>query len=271
MGIIDGNLERNMSFQPENVSEQAHAFKYKYPKLPPKPNTTRMIRLLPHEDKSAPIECEIFDYDLSEVENGGHVYEALSYVWGSEVRYHTIRVNGCDLAVTSNLHAALLHLRNHRLQRTLWIDAISIDQGDTEEKSKQIPIMRNIYAQAQQVVVWLGEAIGGGDGAIEQIRCLAEGQAASSGMSVLEKDYDACLSLLGRDWFERVCVGQYPNLQKNNTTHSGNRCFRKSVWRDVYRSCAVRFKSTAMYSVRASAGWIFLRNWKPRSTQSLFS
>ena len=55
---------------------------FTYPTLPPEFNTTRMIRLLPHEDRNARIECELSDYSLSEMGDGKHLYEALSYVWG---------------------------------------------------------------------------------------------------------------------------------------------------------------------------------------------
>lgn len=167
-----------------------------------------MIHLLPNENRLAPLECELFDYDLSAKHDERHLYEALSYTWGTENKLQSIIVNGCTFPVTANLHAALLHLRNHRLQRTLWVDAICIDQDMSAEKSKQVPLMRMIYAQAQQVVVWLGEAIEDGDKAIERIRCLAEGQNGPSDQEMVENQDTCCRRLLQRDWFERVLVLQ---------------------------------------------------------------
>jgi len=38
----------------------------------------------------------------------------------------------------------------------MWIDAICINQGDDEEKSKQVTRMRDVYKLARRVVVWLG-------------------------------------------------------------------------------------------------------------------
>jgi hypothetical protein len=38
----------------------------------------------------------------------------------------------------------------------LWIDAISIDQGNPREKANQIPLMGDIYSNAQEVLGWLG-------------------------------------------------------------------------------------------------------------------
>ncbi|KAL7954059.1 heterokaryon incompatibility domain-containing protein [Trichoderma compactum] len=40
---------------------------------------------------------------------------------------------------------------------TLWIDGISIDQTPTAERSAQVALMRDIYKQVAEVVVWLGE------------------------------------------------------------------------------------------------------------------
>ncbi|KAB8201325.1 heterokaryon incompatibility protein-domain-containing protein [Aspergillus parasiticus] len=195
---------------------------FTYPTLPQEPYTTRMIRLLPHEDKSAPIQCELFNYDLSETGDGTHLYQALSYVWGSEIKPETIILNGCTFQVTTNLHTALLYLRNRQLERILWVDAICINQDEEDhghEKSKQIPLMRTIYAQAERVIVWLGDATENGDKALEEISCL--GEAAGNGDEASDeapveapyyedpiKHSDACLRLLQRDWFSRIWVLQ---------------------------------------------------------------
>ena len=221
-----------MSPNPERTSHITPP-SFTYPTLPQEPYTTRMIRLLPHKDKSAPIQCELFNYDLSETGTGTHLYQALSYVWGSEEKPESIILNGCTFHVTRNLHSALLHLRNRQLERTLWIDAICINQDEEDqghEKSKQIPLMRTIYGQAERVIVWLGDATENGDKALEVIRCF--GEAAEDGDTVPEENgdktleetwcleegqnttstldnpenYDACLRLLRRDWFSRIWV-----------------------------------------------------------------
>ncbi|KAK6824310.1 hypothetical protein RU639_005018 [Aspergillus parasiticus] len=198
-----------MSPEPECTSHTTLP-PFTYPTLPQELYTTRMIRLLPHEDKSAPIQCELFNYDLSETGDGMHLYQALSYVWGSEMKPESIILNGCIFHVTANLHAALSHLRNRQFEKILWVDAICINQDEEDqgnEKSKQIPLMRTIYAQAERVIVWLGDATENGDKALEVIRCLAEEQDTSSTLNTSE-NYDACLCLLQRDWFSRIWVLQ---------------------------------------------------------------
>ncbi|RAL02265.1 HET domain-containing protein [Aspergillus ibericus CBS 121593] len=175
-----------------------------YSPLPPK-SYTRMIRLLPDEDKDAPIRCELFSYNLSRSSNGGHLYEVFSYVWGSPARSRSIILNGCSFLIMESLHTALLHLRDTQLDRVLWVDAISINQDDDSEKSKQIPLMRMIYAQARRVVVWLGMGWGYGDKALELLGSLGRKQNPES---INEKDRERCEALLQRDWFRCIWVLQ---------------------------------------------------------------
>lgn len=181
---------------------------FKYPPLPQGSGNTRMVLLLPHERKEAELECKLFNYTLSQNSGRNHLYEALSYVWGSDAKPKSIKLDGYTFPVTSNLHAALVNLRDHQLGRVLWIDAISIDQHNNNEKSSQIPFMRTIYAQAAHVIVWLGEALEDGDKALEKIRFLGAGPDMTS----QKADY-ACLRLLERKWFRRVWVRNAHSFQ----------------------------------------------------------
>jgi hypothetical protein len=58
---------------------------------------------------------------------------------------------------TVNLDCALQRLRDTRGARTLWIDALCIDQNNTEEKNRPVAIMGEIYRNSSQVLIWLGE------------------------------------------------------------------------------------------------------------------
>src|SRR6201996_1693119 len=51
-------------------------------------------------------------------------YTALSCAWGADDFYYSITVNRREVAVTTNLYAALQHLRHATLPILLWIDAI---------------------------------------------------------------------------------------------------------------------------------------------------
>ena len=64
------------------------------------------------------------------------------------------------LQVTTNLELALRYLRRGDCARTLWIDALCIDQENEDEKTIQIQQMDWIYANASPVVIWLGDCHG---------------------------------------------------------------------------------------------------------------
>lgn len=133
---------------------------YRYSPLTTGSRSIRLIRLLPGSDE-ADIYCKIFHFDLKE---SRHIfnYEALSYVWGDASERKRIYITEGDssrsyLDVTVNLYSALCHLRDHGLERFMWIDAICVNQEDLEERSSQVGLMASIYASATRVVVWLGE------------------------------------------------------------------------------------------------------------------
>lgn len=110
----------------------------------------RMVEILPARP-SEELRCEINHGSWFSSQ-----YEALSYTWECERR----RTEGCwvgdkVLNLTPTLRRALLDLRREDQSRRIWIDAISINQNDKDEKSIQVAQMTNIYKNAQNVVVWL--------------------------------------------------------------------------------------------------------------------
>ncbi|KAK3334841.1 heterokaryon incompatibility protein-domain-containing protein, partial [Neurospora tetraspora] len=173
----------------------------------------RLLQLLPSENEDAAIHCRFFPTTLDS--KGTRPYEALSYVWGSESKPCSISINGCDLPVGENLHAALLHLRDHSIERTIWIDAICINQEDEEEKGHQVQSIAKIYAKASRVIVWLGEEAAGSDQALEEIRMAGERDQALEEIRIAAKlstkrldNKAGILALLQRPWFQRIWVLQ---------------------------------------------------------------
>ena len=79
------------------------------------------------------------------------------------------------LQVTSNLELALRHLRWEKRARTLWIDALCINQRDDAEKLIQFQRIDVVYANASPVVVWLGGYHGLGEADICAGTSLQEG------------------------------------------------------------------------------------------------
>lgn len=117
------------------------------------------IRLLkPIRQKSKELSYEIVHVSLSSKPN----YAALSYTWGLPGDTHHILLNGQVLPVRQNLHEALQQLQESKwVDKYLWVDAISINQGTNpdalQERSSQITLMKEIYEQAEKVLVWLGK------------------------------------------------------------------------------------------------------------------
>ncbi|KAI8623717.1 heterokaryon incompatibility protein-domain-containing protein [Xylariaceae sp. FL1651] len=163
------------------------------------------------------LDTVIFEYPPQKLNEGIHLYEALSYVWGSEHNQQPAYIQSDDkidrcLLVTANLHTALSNLRDPYFVRTIWIDAICINQKSNEEKGQQVQSMPKIYAKASCVIVWLGEAAARSDQALKEILNAADQRHTNSVIGQLAtttpQNQQAILALLKRPWFERIWVLQ---------------------------------------------------------------
>lgn len=176
---------------------------YCYGDLPS--DTIRLLRLLPHEDRTEPIQCQLFNYSLGDPDTRTHPYDALSYVWGDLDKHQSISISECILPVTVKLHEALSRLRYRSIERIIWVDAVCINQDNDQEKEKQIQLMAKIYGQASRVVVWLGETADNSDLAFETIRSAAGGKKLVNPVSN-RKAQQSISTLLQRPWFRRIWV-----------------------------------------------------------------
>lgn len=116
----------------------------------------RLLTLLPGP-RDADIQCLLNVADLDGIvreEDAG--FEALSYVWGDVSKTTPIQIANAIGDIGQNLRSALLHLRYENRPRTLWVDAVCINQKDLDECSSQVAMMGDIYSKATRVVVWLG-------------------------------------------------------------------------------------------------------------------
>lgn len=127
-----------------------------YDALDTRNNEIRLITLQPVSANDDTVHCSISTRALA----NGQPYEALSYCWGDDNNRHDIVLQGRHWNVTENLFMALKRLRNPNAPRVLWVDALSINQSDVEEKNLQIPLMPDIYRTAEQVIAWIGEGDG---------------------------------------------------------------------------------------------------------------
>lgn len=102
----------------------------------------RLLHLQPISGK-APIKCTVTHAKLEE----DIKYEALSYMWGS-TDSKIIEISGFEVPVRINLWNALYHLAPSSGIRTLWIDAICINQENDFERNHQVAQMGRVYSQA---------------------------------------------------------------------------------------------------------------------------
>jgi hypothetical protein len=80
--------------------------------------------------------------------------------------------------VTENLYAFLVKVRDdkshaHGSGRSYWIDAICINQKDSEEQTRQVNMMADIYRSAEFVHAWLGNEDSDTGMAFQLMRALA--------------------------------------------------------------------------------------------------
>lgn len=141
-------------------------------------------------------------------------YEALSYAWGDPAIRQTVRCGDKAARITTNLFNALRHLRDPTQRRSLWADALCINQEDIQERSRQVQLMGTIYSTAKRTIIWLGEEAEEVKGSLEILqRALLmrpERRSTYHGIwdTFLLRQCAPLYSLLSRPWFQRKWVVQ---------------------------------------------------------------
>lgn len=140
------------SREPTLESTETPSVPFVYEPLRRDIDSIRLLTLLPSSTTSSVIHCT-----LSATTFGSKpLYTALSYTWGPPATTHSIVINSHTVPLRENLYWALFYLRQSS-PRSLWIDALCIDQSSNEDKEYQIRLMDYIYNRAETVVVWLGK------------------------------------------------------------------------------------------------------------------
>ena len=86
-------------------------------------------------------------------------YKALSYTWNEgegEDKCVRGRLNDEEHDIKSNLYKALCQLCSSHAGGLVWADALCINQGNKEEKSRLVQRMDEVYHNASEVIIWLG-------------------------------------------------------------------------------------------------------------------
>lgn len=199
---------------------------YQYAPIHLEGRTTRLLRL--RKGTGPNIECELFEawldrQDLVE-------YEALSYCWGGMELEELVMIDRKVLQIIRNLYWALRNLRSASIDRILWVDALCINQANTDERRHQVEQMGRVYSQAAQVLIWLGTATDDIKVLFQSLKKMEQelskipSQNRSSGYGQLWhslqlkqralhwslelRQHAGLVTLLQRDWFKRVWILQ---------------------------------------------------------------
>lgn len=139
--------------QRQSESFEAKPCSYTYNSLAG-PENIRLFVLEPSTCSDAPLCLSFREGHLRELEGQ---YEAISYTWGGPILTCSLQLpdNSC-IWITRNLDLALRRFRRSNRDRSLWADAVCINQQDSQEKAFQIPLMTQVFSGARRVLVWLG-------------------------------------------------------------------------------------------------------------------
>lgn len=188
-------------------------------------SSIRLLLLEPGQENE-PICCQLSTVDL----DTRPIYEAISYCWGGPPDERKIICEQGTLPVTKNLYDALHQFRDLEKARTLWADAICINQEDLVERTQQVPLMRRIYEQCSQCIVWLGVDEQDDYSAsqllikLSQLRSAQRSQSRGkpwSRLTTTPHQWGSFRKLLDRPWFIRMWTLQEIILPQRAVILSG--------------------------------------------------
>lgn len=221
-------------------------------------------------------------------------YEALSYVWGDPAKTESMTLNGVTFGLSANLKDALINLRERDTERTLWVDALCINQDDETEKHREVMRMRAIYYSAKRVVVWLGDAVFDSNMAIEwaeqihlhfkayltRLGVQDEGEGIFDWIRETQRfqmveafgllmpyhalRWKALHRLLSRPWFGRAWTLQELVVARSSLMLCGNRAVKWEVLELAIEVCEVTTRPRTKSSTPAPDSQ--LSSWHPQPT-----
>jgi hypothetical protein len=190
-------------------------------------DSIRLVHLLPGVEADM-INCRTEEVTLSQVPQ----YFAISYTWGPPKETDIIALNGQPFSIRRNLWDLLQHFRLPHQSRTLWIDAICINQSSIPERNAQVRIMGRIFAQAECVLVWLGEEDDGSDKAMKTLGRFDHQELSPEDFDQTRRWKKEITALMRRNYWSRTWVIQELFLASQLEVH----CGKTSIsWRALER------------------------------------
>lgn len=226
-----------------SVHIMSSGMEYQWKKLPG-PRFFRLLQLLGYDDDGS----IVFSLEPAEIDASPN-YTAISYTWGERILTHKALCDGKQVPVTASVHALCTHLlENHDASKTIWIDAICIDQRNPNERAQQVLLMKDIFSRASLTIVWLGEPdepslvpsmIQLGEKIIDMTKRVTPRRLASEdfekyGLPPIEDlAWKTLAKLFCHPWFERVWIAQEYILARELTFLYGNHWQSHSYYVDI--------------------------------------
>ncbi len=139
--------------------------------------TIRLVQLISPQRSDSDA---IFSFVETSLDDPSLEYVAISYAWGKpdfSAPFLVEKSSGMSvLPITPSAWKALHTLGpglispEHQQARYLWMDQICIDQGNDEEKGKQVQLMGEIYAKCWYCAIWLGSSDASSENAFRFLR-----------------------------------------------------------------------------------------------------
>ncbi|KAI8316269.1 hypothetical protein K4K59_000167 [Colletotrichum sp. SAR11_240] len=246
LGVVGGKSAKSQAVAALDIIERAF-------RPLEEPDAIRLLVLHPSHEATAPLSGSLINTTLSACDSDfANGYLALSYVWGKPASTSSIQIDGIDVRITDNLVEALTQVRNAYLgtPQRIWADALCINQSDTAEKNRQVPLMGNIYSLAKITIIYLGPLSPGIETIFKAVHDSKPGfvtvDPAGDSRIALAKDLQhlkkfdlkggseppaaAIDELLQRPWFTRVWVTQELLLSRDAWVQCGALRVR---WREL--------------------------------------
>lgn len=218
-------------------------------KVPLEESCFRLLTIKPG-NAADPLELHLNTVSL----NTGPVYEAISYCWGDASHTNVALCDEHEVSITTSLFGALCELRCGDEPRTVWADALCIDQSNVDDKTQQVQLFHRIYSQATRTVIWLGpdeldsgQSLRDGENLIQKGLAFARSltlpsdSQASGGViaqrsqdspsSLLDYDWTFLKAIFSRPWFGRKWIVQEVALAKEVVVAIGGGV--RFPWRDL--------------------------------------
>jgi hypothetical protein len=177
-------------------------------------------------------------------------FEAISYVWGSDLKDHEIFCRRHAMKITTNQSKVLRRVRFPHAPRNLWADYICIDQDNKEEKGHQVAIMGEIYRSAKRVLIYMGSDDDGHGqrlcSLLEDVNTMIDDTCKRIDMSwdsfpwpdqgdpiLVDVRWKSMYHLLSEDWFERGWVVREAAVARDGQVMWGQSEFN---WEDFIRT-----------------------------------